>query len=40
MPLKLMISHFFAKYEENSITIIFFKYLDYIIILLSITPIV
>jgi len=34
MPLRLMISHFFAEYKQNSIIFIFFKYLNYIIILL------
>ena len=34
IPLRLMISHFFAKYEQNSIILIIFYNLDYIIILL------
>ena len=31
IPLRLMISHSFAEYEQNSIILIFFEYLDYII---------
>ena len=31
IPLKLMISHSFTEYEQNSIILIFFEYLDYII---------
>ena len=34
IPLMLMISHLFAKYEQNSIILIIFYNLDYIIILL------
>ena len=33
-PLRLMISHLFAEYEQNSKIHIFFEYLDYVIILL------
>ena len=34
IPLRRMISHLFAKYEQNSIILIIFYNLDYIIILL------